>query len=183
MVLRRVVPRHIRGTIPPPGRSQPDGRNRGEPGASRGARRVQRAARGNGPAAIPAPRPVPTQPPVGPAWTAGAGGIEAHQRQVQACHRCPLGRRTDSPEQPHHVITRIPNSHLDPRLPMSLDPRQDSMSPSANCSYDVFCVTLRPQSVSSSLIPVAYNIPVDLEPRTRARLLPQGAMKTGYRVS
>jgi hypothetical protein len=46
-----------------------------------------------------------------PALTAGTGRIEAHQRQVQAYHRCPLGRRTDSLEQPHHVITRIPNSH------------------------------------------------------------------------
>jgi len=42
-----------RGAIPAPGRRRtaPDGRNHGEPGASRGARRVRRAARGNGPAA------------------------------------------------------------------------------------------------------------------------------------
>jgi hypothetical protein len=47
----------------PPGSSTtPDGRNRGEPVALRGARRVRRAVWGNGPGAIPAPRPRPTQP-------------------------------------------------------------------------------------------------------------------------
>src|SRR5215468_917313 len=40
----------------------PEGRNRGEPGAQQWARRVRRAAWGNGPGAIPAPRPRPTQP-------------------------------------------------------------------------------------------------------------------------
>ena len=39
-----------------------DGRPCGEPGAVRVARRVRRAAWGNGPAAMPAPRPRPTQP-------------------------------------------------------------------------------------------------------------------------
>ena len=39
----------------------PDGRNRGEPVAWRDARRVRRAARGNGPGAMPAPRPRPTR--------------------------------------------------------------------------------------------------------------------------
>ena len=50
---------------PTPGHcpTTPDGRNRGEPVAGRPARRVRRAAWGNGPGAIPAPRPRPTQPP------------------------------------------------------------------------------------------------------------------------
>ena len=49
---------------PWPWPTTPDGRNRGEPVASRGARRVRRAAWGNGPGATPAPRPRPTQPTV-----------------------------------------------------------------------------------------------------------------------
>jgi hypothetical protein len=71
---------------PHPGqrRTTPDGRNRGEPGASGGARRVRRAARGNGPEAIPAPRPVPTQPAVGPPSAALPGRVQAHDRQVEA---------------------------------------------------------------------------------------------------
>ena len=49
---------------PTPGPAQPrlNGRDRGEPAAGRPARRVRRAAWGNGPGAIPAPRPRPTQP-------------------------------------------------------------------------------------------------------------------------
>lgn len=48
---------------PAPGRlNQPDGSSRGAPAALRGARRVRREARGNGPGAIPEPRPGPTQP-------------------------------------------------------------------------------------------------------------------------
>jgi hypothetical protein len=42
--------------------NNPKDRVRGEPVALRGARRVRRAAWGNGPGAIPAPRPRPTQP-------------------------------------------------------------------------------------------------------------------------
>jgi hypothetical protein len=42
-------------------RTPPDGRDRGEPVAERSARRVRRAARGNGPVATPTPRPGPTQ--------------------------------------------------------------------------------------------------------------------------
>lgn len=42
--------------------NQPHGRNHGEPVAWRHARRVRRAAWGNGPAAMPAPRPRPTHP-------------------------------------------------------------------------------------------------------------------------
>src|SRR5215472_19070828 len=42
-------------------RSPPDGSSRGEPVAGRPARRVRRAARGNGPVATPGPRPGPTQ--------------------------------------------------------------------------------------------------------------------------
>ena len=45
-----------------PAQPRHDGRNRGEPGAVRVARRVRRAAWGNGSGAIPAPRPRPTQP-------------------------------------------------------------------------------------------------------------------------
>jgi hypothetical protein len=46
-----------------PGRlNQPHGRHHGEPGAVKAARRVRRAAWGNGPAAMPAPRPRPTPP-------------------------------------------------------------------------------------------------------------------------
>jgi RNA-directed DNA polymerase len=48
---------------PPPGPwlTKPDDRFRGEPVALRGARRVRREVRGNGPGAIPTPRPGPTQ--------------------------------------------------------------------------------------------------------------------------
>jgi hypothetical protein len=42
--------------------NQPDGGGHGEPVALRGARRVRRAAWGNGPGVIPAPRPRPTPP-------------------------------------------------------------------------------------------------------------------------
>ena len=45
---------------------------------------------------MPAPRPVPTQPPVGPSPTALAGGVEAHDRQVQALEGGPLGRYVES---------------------------------------------------------------------------------------
>jgi hypothetical protein len=41
---------------------QAHGRDHGEPVAVRAARRVRRAAWGNGPAAMPAPRPRPTHP-------------------------------------------------------------------------------------------------------------------------
>src|SRR5215471_3443185 len=44
-------------------RTPPDGSNRGEPVAGKPARRVRRAARGNGPVATPEPRPGPTQRP------------------------------------------------------------------------------------------------------------------------
>jgi hypothetical protein len=50
---------------PTPGPRLPEpthGRNHGEPVAWRHARRVRRAAWGNGPAAMPAPRPRPTHP-------------------------------------------------------------------------------------------------------------------------
>ena len=42
--------------------NQPNGRNHGEPVAEKAARRVRRAAWGNGPAAMLAPRPRPTPP-------------------------------------------------------------------------------------------------------------------------
>ena len=51
--------------FPNPGTRLPEpthGRNHGEPVAWRHARRVRRAAWGNGPAAMPAPRPRPTHP-------------------------------------------------------------------------------------------------------------------------
>ena len=51
----------------------PDGRDRGEPVASRGARRVRREVRGNGLGAIPAPRPGPTQRALTRAKTSGQG--------------------------------------------------------------------------------------------------------------
>ena len=51
-----------RSPTPGPAQPPPDGSDRGEPGAWRRARRVRRAAWGNGPAATPAPRPRPTQP-------------------------------------------------------------------------------------------------------------------------
>ena len=74
--------------LPIPGRDDPQplpanehfrAADRGEPGASRGARPVRRAAWGNGPAAMPTPRPRPTQPPCGPScpalcrWGPGIG--------------------------------------------------------------------------------------------------------------
>ena len=68
----RTVPHGLdRGhPLPIPGQHDPqpldtqprlNGRDRGEPGAVRAARRVRRAARRNGPVATPAPRSVPTQ--------------------------------------------------------------------------------------------------------------------------
>ena len=45
-------------------RTQPDGRNHGEPDARKRARRVRRAAWRNGPAATPEPRSRPTQPSI-----------------------------------------------------------------------------------------------------------------------
>ncbi len=51
-----------RSPTPGPWPTTPNGRHRGEPVAGRPARRVRRAAWGNGPMAIPAPRPRPTQP-------------------------------------------------------------------------------------------------------------------------
>jgi RNA-directed DNA polymerase len=52
-------------TIPTPWAlpTPPNGSDRGEPGAWRRARRVRRAAWGNGLGVTPAPRPRPTQPP------------------------------------------------------------------------------------------------------------------------
>ena len=55
--------RYRGNTIPNPWvlPTTPNGRHRGEPVALRAARRVRREAWGNGPGAIPAPRPRPTQ--------------------------------------------------------------------------------------------------------------------------
>lgn len=55
--------RYRASTSPPRGslRTPSDGRDRGEPVASRGARRVRREVRRNGPGVIPAPRSGPTQ--------------------------------------------------------------------------------------------------------------------------
>ncbi len=58
----RYLYRGSKSPAPGPRQTTPDGRNRGEPAARRRARRVRRAAWGNGPRAIPAPRPRPTQP-------------------------------------------------------------------------------------------------------------------------
>ena len=55
----------VRRPVPKPGCRAPEqthGRDHGEPVAWRHARRVRRAAWGNGPAAMPAPRPRPTHP-------------------------------------------------------------------------------------------------------------------------
>jgi len=54
-----------------PAQPRHDGRNCGEPGAVKVARRVRRAAWGNGPGAIPTPRPRPTQPMVNSALPRG----------------------------------------------------------------------------------------------------------------
>jgi len=56
-----------RSPAPGPCQNTPDGRNRGEPVAPRGARRVRRAAGRNGPAATLEPRSRPTQRDRGPA--------------------------------------------------------------------------------------------------------------------
>src|SRR6266540_4467696 len=53
------------------------------------------------------------------------------------------------------------------------------MSPGADCSYKVFCVATEPQSISGRLVPVTYNIPIDLKFRIGACLLPQGTNETG----
>jgi hypothetical protein len=59
---------------------RPNGRGRGEPVALNAARRVRRAALGNGPGAIPAPRPRPTRliflviSPRGSRWSGGEKG-------------------------------------------------------------------------------------------------------------
>jgi hypothetical protein len=55
----------VQSPTPGPCLTMPDGSSRGKPGAVRAARRVRRAAWGNGPAATPTPRPRPTQPPCG----------------------------------------------------------------------------------------------------------------------
>ena len=84
---RAVQPRLGNGhPLPIPGQQDPqplhsgqprlNGSDRGEPVASRGARRVRRAARGNGPAAMPTPRPVPTQPTHRPSGAAGPGRVQ-----------------------------------------------------------------------------------------------------------
>src|SRR5680860_992835 len=55
----------VRRPVPTPGPRLPEpthGRDHGEPVAWRHAQRVRRAAWGNGPAAMPAPRPRPTHP-------------------------------------------------------------------------------------------------------------------------
>ena len=74
----------------------PDGRNRGEPVAWRRARRVRRAAWGNGPGAIPAPRPRPTPPDlelaaIGSRDTSGQGPLTLSSPAV---HRVPAGQPT-----------------------------------------------------------------------------------------
>jgi len=79
-------------TSPAPGQlNQPDGRNRGEPVASRGARRVRREVRGNGPGAIPEPRPGPT---LRKSWLRSLTGGEqdpfAEQRQAGAAEHLAL---------------------------------------------------------------------------------------------
>src|SRR3954463_1274869 len=62
---RLILAAPVRRVVPNPGSRLPEpthGRNHGEPGAVKVARRVRRAAWGNGPAAMPAPRPRPTPP-------------------------------------------------------------------------------------------------------------------------
>jgi hypothetical protein len=91
-----------RSPAPGPCQITPDSRNRGEPAAGRPARRVRRAAWGNGLEAIPAPRPSPTQPlrerSVTPLtqrcwsylpWTSGAAfrRIHAQSRDNRPEHR------------------------------------------------------------------------------------------------
>ena len=90
-------------TIPNPylHRNHPDGSDRGEPGAWRRARRVRRAAWGNGPAAMPTPRPRPTQPAHGPSCLAGPGGVQASGDEVEAFHCGLLGREVPAgPDRP-----------------------------------------------------------------------------------
>jgi RNA-directed DNA polymerase len=74
---------------PPRGSRQttPDGRDCGEPGASRGARRVRRAAHRNGPVATPEPRCGPTQPPRGPSCPALLCGVKGPGHEVEAFQR------------------------------------------------------------------------------------------------
>ncbi|RSM76770.1 hypothetical protein DMH04_36265 [Kibdelosporangium aridum] len=64
--------------------NRPNGTDRGEPGALRGARRVRRAARRNGPVATPEPRCGPTQPPHRPPGLSGAGRFQTPGDQIQA---------------------------------------------------------------------------------------------------
>jgi hypothetical protein len=85
--------------IPNPGSKLPEpthGRNHGEPVAVKAARRVRRAARGNGPAAMPAPRPRPTQPsdvvPDRPATYSLANALTC---------RCPFALMPMSAHAPH----------------------------------------------------------------------------------
>jgi hypothetical protein len=69
-----------RSPAPGPCQNTPDGRNRGEPVASRGARRVRRAAWRNGLAATLEPRSRPTQRGTGPGRHCGAPGRAGRHR-------------------------------------------------------------------------------------------------------
>lgn len=73
--------------------------DRGEPGAWRRARRVRRAARGNGAAAMPTPRPGSTQPSHRPSGGTCSGRVQALGHKVQALESCLLSRKR--PAGPH----------------------------------------------------------------------------------
>ena len=91
--------RYRGNTIPNPWTlpTSPDGSDRGEPGAVKVARRVRRAAWGNGPGAIPTPRPRPTQP-------AGVGVLRStrrpNPRPRPRPNRAPPGSRPGRPQTP-----------------------------------------------------------------------------------
>jgi hypothetical protein len=70
--------------------------DRGEPGAWQHARRVRRAARGNGAAAMPTPRPGPTQPPHRPSCSANAGWVQRSGHQIEALQGGLLGGSVES---------------------------------------------------------------------------------------
>jgi Transposase DDE domain group 1 len=87
----------------------PNGSDRGEPGARRRARRVRRAARRNGPAATPAPRCGPTQPPRRPAAVHRPRRPPVHG----LCHqhtRRPAGRPGTTPPAAARCEDRIRNA-------------------------------------------------------------------------
>ncbi len=105
---------------PAPGSpTTPDGRNRGEPGAQKWARRVRRAAWGNGPGAIRAPRPRPTQPSRRSGRPDGSDGVATGDTDLGVLESAPLrrGAHCRRSARPRAVMTP-PAEGADQRCPV-----------------------------------------------------------------